>query len=412
MSKIVTPLTVTRIKNAKPKKKEYNLADGEGLSLRIKPSGVKVWLFNYSRPHIKTRTNLSPGRYPDISLSEARAYRSEWKKLLANGIDPKDFIEDQKRQIEHERNATFLAVAEDWIKIKRTKVTERTGKKIWQLLEKHVLPFIGETPVKSLTPAEALKYIRPVSERGTKETARRMCNYINEVMRHALAAGLIEINYLTDINKLIDTPVTVSRPTIKPEELPELMRTLVSSGSSLIIRSLIEFQLHTMVRPIEAASARWVDISLDKKTWVISASDMKMNRSHTVPLSDQVVLLLKKLHSMNGHRTHVFPGKIQPKTHMSSAAANAALRRIGFKGRLTAHGMRALASTVLNEEGFDADIIEAALSHVDKNTTRRAYNRAAYIERRRVMMQWWSDYIDSAAMGNMSMAGIRNLRLV
>jgi integrase len=232
-------------------------------------------------------------------------------------------------------------------------------------------------------------------------------------MRLAVASGHIEVNYLTDITKLFSAPKKQNMATIKPERLPELMLALANASIMKSTRCLVEWQLHTMTRPKEAATARWCDIDLDKKVWVIPEERMKMKKPHTIPLTPQVLALLDVIKAMSGHREYLFPNHRDPKKHANSQSANVALKRMGFAGELVSHGLRSLASTTLNEEGFIPDVIEAALAHIDKNEVRAAYNRAEYIERRRVMMCWWSERIEKAATGNMSLsASKQGLRVV
>jgi integrase len=204
-------------------------------------------------------------------------------------------------------------------------------------------------------------------------------------------------------------------PTLKPSELPRLMQTLNIASIKIVTRCLIEWQLHTMVRPNEAATAKWVDVDFEKQVWTIPADNMKKkgNGDHSVPLTEQTLKLLEFIKPISGHREYVFPADRNPRSHANSSTANMALKRMGFDKELVAHGMRALASTTLNEQGFDPDVIESALAHVDKNEVRRAYNRAEYLVRRRKLMCWWSDHIEQAATGNMSLANAKqSLRLV
>jgi integrase len=188
-------------------------------------------------------------------------------------------------------------------------------------------------------------------------------------------------------------------PSLKPKELPELMKAINYSSIKLVTRCLIEWQLHTMVRPSEAAGAKWSEIDLENNQWLIPAERMKKKRDHTVPLTKQTIELLERLQPISGHREYLFPADRDPKKHANESTANAALKRMGYHKKLVAHGMRALASTTLNEQGFDADVIESALAHVDKNEVRRAYNRAEYLERRRKLMYWWSAHISNAQSG-------------
>ena len=201
-------------------------------------------------------------------------------------------------------------------------------------------------------------------------------------------------------------------PTLIPERLPELMRALNTAYIKITTRCLIEWQLHTMARPSEAAGARWDEIDYENKLWIIPASRMKKRLSHSIPLTSQTLSLLTLMEPISRHREYIFPADRSPDRHTHNQTANAALKRMGFAGELVSHGLRALASTILNEQGFDYDIIESALAHVDKNSVRQAYNRAQYIERRRKMMCWWSEHIEQAAMGNMSLSGIKTLKAV
>jgi integrase len=224
---------------------------------------------------------------------------------------------------------------------------------------------------------------------------------------------LIHANPLSGISKAFNTPKAVNLPTLKPEQLPELMSTLNGASIKLVTRCLIEWQLHTMVRPAEAAGVRWDEISIEKAQWEIPAERMKTSKPHMIPLSHQSLILLNILKPISGHREYVFPADRNPRKPANSQTANMALKRMGFGGRLVSHGLRALASTTLNEQGFDPDVIEAALAHVDQNAIREAYNRAEYLERRKVMMCWWSSHIESAATGNLSLSGsIKHLQVV
>ena len=212
---------------------------------------------------------------------------------------------------------------------------------------------------------------------------------------------------------MFETPAKQHMPTLKPEQLPELMRSIATASIKRTTRCLIEWQLHTMVRPSEAAGTRWDEIDFETKLWTIPAERMKKKKEHIVPLSDQCLGLLEAMKPISHHREHVFPADRNPRTHANSSTGNMALKRMGYGGQLVSHGLRALASTTLNEQGFDPDIIEAALAHVDKNEVRKAYNRAQYLEQRLKLMGWWSEHIEQAATGNMSMAnGNKNLRIV
>lgn len=413
MARKVAPLTNTQIKQARAADKELTLNDGDGLQLRIKTNGSKLWGFKYYHPLTKKRTNISFGRYPEVTLAQAREKRTEARALLAQGTDPRAHREETLAHQMASHNQTFEVFAEKWMALKLQQVKERTAQRAYNSLNKHILPFLGQRPIADIKPREVIKILEPVKVRGNYETIKRLCRYINEIMRLALASGHIEVNYLADVTKLFPAPKKTHMPTLKPEQLPELMQTLHMADIKKLTRCLLEWQLHTMTRPIEAATAKWEEIDLEKKVWVIPADKMKMKKPHTIPLTPQSLALLEYLKPVSGHRPYLFPSQTKPLSHANSQTANMALKRMGFHGKLVSHGLRAIASTTLNEQGFDHDVIEAALAHADPNEVRRAYNRAEYIERRRKMMEWWSEHIEQCASGNFGLANKnQTLRLV
>lgn len=208
-------------------------------------------------------------------------------------------------------------------------------------------------------------------------------------MIYAVNTGLIDANPVSGVGMAFERPKKQNMTTLRPEELPKLMRSLVMSNLSVPTRCLIEWQLLTLVRPSEASGTRWEEIDLDAELWTIPAERMKAKREHIVPLSPQALEILEVMKPISTHREHVFPSMNDPKKPMNSQTANAALKRIGYGGKLVAHGLRSIASTALNEQGFNPDVIEAALAHSDKNEVRKAYNRSTYLNQRRDLMAWW-----------------------
>jgi integrase len=412
MAKTTKQLSDTEIRLAKPRAKEYNLADGKGLYLRIKPIGSKLWLFNYTRPITKKRANLGLGNYPDLTLAGARTKAQEFRNVLAQGIDPQEHRQDLNRKASETYANTFQCVADKWLKLKKPNVSEAYYKKIDDRLSKYIHPKLGKLPIHKITAVEAIQVISPIADENKLETVKKLCRWINEVMVYAVNTGVAPSNPLAGIGKAFNSPKVVNLPTLKPSELPELMSRLNIANTKLVTRCLLEWQLHTMVRPGEAAGTKWEEIDREKKLWTIPAERMKKNRPHIIPLTEQTLSILDILKPISEHREFVFPSDHQPKKSANSQSANRALKRMGFHGRLVSHGLRALASTTLNEQGFEPDIIEAALAHVDSNAVRAAYNRSDYLEKRKKMMQWWSSHIEAAANGNLSLSGSRNLRVV
>lgn len=412
MARTTKPLTNTEVSQAKPKAKVYKLSDGGGLQLRIMPNGTKIWILDYYRPYTKVRTNLSFGNYPSISLAAARSKREEAKELLAQDIDPKEHREELARAEANAHTNTLKRVSQQWLEVKKTKVTAEHAADTWRSLELHIFPTLGNVPIHKITAVKAIDSIKPIAAKGSLETVKRLCQRLNEVMTFAVNSGLITANPLAGIGKAFQSPVKQHQPTIAPTQLPDLMKTIANASIKRTTRCLIEWQLHTMVRPSEASGTRWDEINLESKVWTIPAERMKKKKPHAIPLSPQSIALLEVMRPISGNREHVFPSDRNPKTHTNPATANMALKRMGFDKKLVAHGMRALASTTLNEQGFDPDVIEAALAHTGKNEVRNAYNRAEYIKRRIPLMNWWSEHIENAASGNLSITGTRTLSVV
>ncbi|EMN4128147.1 integrase [Providencia vermicola] len=412
MARKTKPLTDTEIKAAKPQDKDYQLYDGDGLTLLIKSSGSKLWQFRYYRPYTKQRTKQSFGAYPAVTLSDARKLRAESRSLLAKDIDPQEYQKDQIRNSQEAKTNTFQLVAERWWEVKKSTVTEDYGNDIWRSLERDVFPAIGDISVTDIKAHILVQAIQPVQARGALETVRRLCQRINEVMIYAQNTGLIDAVPSINIGKAFEKPKKKNMPSIPPDQIPKLMQTMRTANIILPTRCLFMWQLLTISRPAEAAEARWDEINFETKEWKIPAARMKMNREHTVPLSDAALAILELMKPLSGHREFIFPSRIKPTQPMNSQTVNAALKRAGFGGILVSHGLRSIASTALNEQGFPPDVIEAALAHVDKNEVRRAYNRSDYLEQRRPMMQWWADFIEKADRGSIIEGGIRGISLV
>ncbi|ENZ3965798.1 integrase domain-containing protein [Klebsiella aerogenes] len=393
MARTTRPLTNTEVLRAKALEKDLTLHDGDGLFLIVKTSGKKLWRFRYQRPATKQRTMMGLGAFPALSLADARGLRADYLALLANGIDPQIQAEVAEEQQQIALDSIFSTVAANWFQLKSKSVTPDYAKDIWRSLEKDVFPAIGEFPVQQIKARTLVEALEPIKARGALETVRRLVQRINEIMIYAVNTGLIDANPASGVGMAFEKPKKQNMPTLRPEELPKLMRSLVMSNLSVSTRCLIEWQLLTLVRPSEASGARWAEIDLSAKLWTIPAERMKAKREHIVPLSPQALDVLDVMKPISAHREHVFPSRNDPKLPMNSQTANAALKRIGFGGKLVAHGLRAIASTAMNEAFFNPDAIEAALSHIDKNEIRRAYNRSNYLKKRIELMEWWGKKI-------------------
>ena len=412
MARITKPLTNTEVKQAKAKGKIYTLSDGGGLQLRIKPNGSKLWLFDYHRPYTKKRTCLSFGTFPELSLAEARSNRKAARELLARSIDPKEHRDEENRLNETALSNTLKHIATAWLDVKKAKISADHATDTWRSLELHIFPGLGKVPIHKITAVKTIEIINPIAAKGNLETVKRLCQRLNEIMVYAVNTGLVDSNPLAGISKAYQTPVKQHLPTLKPEQLPTLLKTLAFASIKTTTRCVIEWQLHTMVRPSEAAGARWDEIDSENSLWNIPAERMKSKKPHIVPLSIHALGLLEVMKPISSRSDYIFPSNSNLKKHTNASTANMALKRMGFENQLVAHGLRSLASTILNEEGFDPDVIEAALAHIGKDEVRNAYNRAIYLERRKPLMQWWSEHIEKAATGNMTLASKQALTLI
>ena len=397
MPKVTRPLTNTEIKKATGKAKEYNLADGQGLFLRIRPGGEKYWILNYQRPITKVRANISLGTYPNVSLSSARLIRSDYRNLLEQGIDPKYHRRDSLEAQRQAASNTLSKVAKDWLRIKKSKVSYDYAEDIWRSLELHIFPHLGHTPIHAVRAPMVINVLKPLEAKGSYETVKRLCQRLNEIMVFAVNTGVVtDANPLAGIKDAFLAPTKQHLPTLPPNQLDNLVIRIFKASIRLTTRNLLLWQLHTMVRPGEAAGAQWDEIDFSEKLWTIPAARMKRKRQHIVPLSPEMVGILDEMRVISGRSQFIFPSEVKPRESMNSQTANMALKRMGYRGELVSHGMRSLASTILNEHGFSADIVESALAHTDKNSVRAAYNRADYVQRRRDMMEWWSKRISQS----------------
>ncbi|SMB87292.1 Phage integrase, N-terminal SAM-like domain [Pasteurella testudinis DSM 23072] len=410
MARIVKRLTNTQVDKAKPLEKPYHLADGGGLYLLVKPNGVKTWQFNYYKPITKNRTYISLNNYPDLSLAQARSKREEFKALLAQNIDPQLHQQQEIERQQQADNNTFAKIAAAWFEERRTRAhfSAKTAADTWSMIERHILPHFGELPITQITALMAINAFKPLQIRGTLETLKRAIQKMNEIMTYALHRGIIENNPIANIGKEFDSPTVTHMKAIKPEQLGEFLTALANANLTLTTRLLIQWQLLTMTRPAEAATARYSDINEKERIWTIyiqkGLKTTDEGREHKVTLSKQAIAVLREIKKISGGKTYLFPSIKNPATHINTQTANAAIKRIGYQGKLVAHGMRAIASTVLNEartpdglRRFDKDLIEVALSHINNDDVRMAYLRAEYLPHRFDMLQWWGDYVEQSA---------------
>jgi integrase len=388
-------LSDAKARNAKPRAKPYKISDGGGLFLLIKPSGSKYWRLRYF--FCGKEKTLALGVYPIVTLADARERRTQAQKLLAAGNDPGEARKVAKQVVTTKRLNSFESVAREWLDKRKHEWAPITAEVARDRIEQHILPKLGQRPIADITPPEVLAMLRVVEDRGTLETARRVMQLSGKIFMYAIATGRAERNPVPDLRGALKTPVVKHRSFLAASELPPYLKKLEEYDGSQQTKLGLRLLLLTFVRTIELRGAQWTEIDWDKAEWRIPAERMKMKEQHIVPLSTQAVMVFRQLEILSGKRQYVFQNEHNPKSFMSENTMLFALYRMGYRSRATGHGFRSTASTILNEHGFRADVIERQLAHSERDTVRAAYNHAQYLPERREMMQWWADYLDKVA---------------
>ena len=388
-------LSDATVRNAKAKSKPYKIADGEGLFLLVVPSGAKYWRLKYFFGGKEKL--LALGVYPQITLTDARARRSQARTMLAHGSDPGELKKEAQRQATLKASNSFEAIAAEWLDKRNHHLSESTREVKLRRLEAYVLPKLGAKPIADISAADVLAMLRTLERRGTLEVARRVMQIIGQVFMYAIATGRAERNPVPDLRGAIQTPVVGHHAYLEESELPEFLKNLETYDGHFQTRLALKILLLTFVRTTELRAAEWSEINWDKAEWRIPSARMKMKETHIVPLSNQALATLRELQKLSGNRQYVFPNSHNPSTFMSENTMLYALYRMGYHSRTTGHGFRSTASTILNEHGFRPDVIERQLAHSERNNVRAAYNHAEYLAERRQMMQWWADYLDEVA---------------
>lgn len=390
-------LTDIQIKRAKPQDKPYTRNDGHGLSLLIKPDGSKGWRFRF-RFAGKARL-MSFGSYELVSLAEAREKRDTARKQVANGIDPVEERKAQKLAQKLSTENSFESVSREWHAAKADRWTIAYREEIIKTFEQDVFPFIGKRPISEIKPLELLEVLKRIEKRGALEKTRKVRQRCGEVFRYAIITGRAEYNPAPDLAIALAIPKQKHHPFLSAEELPHFVRDLESYTGSIITKNATKILMMTGVRTQEMRFATWSEIDLIKGIWEIPAERMKMRRPHIVPLSSQVIELFKQLQPITSDYPYVFIGRNDRRKPISKESVNQVIESLGYKGRTTGHGFRHTLSTILHEMGFESAWIEIQLAHVDKNTIRGTYNHALYLDKRKYMMQKYSDFLMNLSTG-------------
>lgn len=395
------PMADTVLATLEPEDKEYRELDGNGLYLRVRPDGSKSWQLRYKKPDGKWSW-LGLGGYGkgdhQLTGAQARQKAAELQADAAEGKNPLATKRARKAAEIEAANNTFEHLAREWYATKCKTWTEGTALRTIGALELHVFPVFGKRPYVSILPMEWMEFLRAMEQKGIIEQARRVRRYCVEVYDLARVTGRAQYNPLEGLHKFLLTKPSENYAYVAHDELPALLRAIRAYGTTDV---RIGLQLLTMLacRPSEIREARWSEFDLDAGLWTIPAERMKRRREHLVPLPSQAVELLRGLHNLTGTYPLLFPGRSDTTKPRSNTVFLMALRRLGYEGRQTGHGFRHIASTILNEHGFDENHIEAQLSHV-KEGVAGIYNKAQYLTQRREMMQWYADHLDTLAAGN------------
>ncbi|PLK47287.1 integrase arm-type DNA-binding domain-containing protein [Uliginosibacterium sp. TH139] len=392
------PLTDTEIRNALPGEKPLRMFDGGGLYLEIAPSGGKWWRLKYRFDGKEKR--LSLGVYPETTLKAARDKRNEARKQLEAGTDPGSARKAEKRRALVSRANSFEAVAREWYSNQEPTWVATHAKDVLRRLESNLFPTLGELPLSEVEPADLLAAVREIETRGARDLAHRVLQVAGQVFRYGVATQRCKRDPTPDLRGALKPHKARNQPAVRPEEVPALLRAI--DGYEAIgdrqTRLALTLCALTFTRTTELIGAEWSEIDLDAGLWIIPSQRMKMRNEHLVPLAKQAIEALLLLQETCCGSRFVFPGRNRDKP-ISNNTMLFALYRLGYKGKMTGHGFRAVASTILNEQGYRPDVIERQLAHCEQNEVRGAYNRAEYLKERRTMMQEWADYLDKLKAG-------------
>lgn len=399
------PLTEMQVRNAKPKDKAYKLFDGGGLYLHVQPSGSRIWRLKFRQPDGKENL-LTFGPYPEITLQDAREKRLEARRLMLQGVNPARQRDDAKRLMAERAANTFEKIAREWYANKVPTWSERTAKNMIVRLEADIFPSIGSRPITELKHRDIIDALRKIESRGATEIAKRLKAVCSQIFSYAIQCGLTERNLVADMKDVLKTRRASHFAAIDADELPAFLASLERNEARMFepTRIAVRMMLLIFVRTSELIETPWSEIDLAKGEWIIPWQRMKRGKltvnpdttNHHVCLSRQALALLRELHSITGGSRYLFPNQRDPKKPISNNTILVALERMGYKGRMTGHGFRALAMSTIKERlGYRHEVVDRQLAHAPRDKVASAYDRAQFLAERKKMMQDWADYIDS-----------------
>lgn len=388
-------LSAKEIEHAKPINRDRKLYDEKGLYLLIATSGSRRWYLKYR--FLGSEKKLGLGHYPEVSLKAARAKRDAARALIDVGKDPSQERQAQRLLAKAATDNTFGVVGREFLDKRAADGLAEATKSKSEWLFAQLEPQLGKMPVSEITAPILLSVLQAVVRSGRLETARRLRSLAGRIMRHAVVTGRAERNPATDLQRALVAPKVRHHPAIiDAGELGALLRAIDTYEGYPSTIGALKLSPHLFQRPGEIRAMRWSELDLDRAKWVIPAERTKMRRPHEVPLSRQAIEIIESMRPISGIADYVFPAFHSRTKPISENTVNQALRRLGYKGAMTAHGFRSTASSLLNEsERWSPDVIERALAHQDQNAIRATYNRASYWKTREEMMQWWSDHLDT-----------------
>ncbi|MDR3751618.1 MAG: tyrosine-type recombinase/integrase [Terracidiphilus sp.] len=392
-------LTDTEIKRAKVAEKAYSLGDGGGLYLWVKPTGGKLWRWSY-RFEGKEKL-MSLGKYPDVSLAQARERHSEARKIFAAGVDPMAQRKVAKAAEKAAVENSFQSITTRWLEHWQEGISPRHVDYVKRRMETDILPCLGARPTAEIEAPELVAMAKAIQERGARDIAKRALETVGQVFRYGIAHGYSKRNPAAEIrpSDILKSTRKVNYARVDARELPALLRNIEVYQGTHVTRLAMKVLAMTFVRTSELIQAKWAEFDLEAARWDIPAERMKMRTPHIVPLATQALETLAILHNLTGHSEWLFPGDRNLKKPMSNNTILKALERMGYKGRMTGHGFRGLASTILHEQGYNHDHIELQLAHAARNAVSAAYNHALYLEPRARMMQDWADFLEQTQRG-------------
>jgi len=391
MARIVSSLTDTKIKHLKPKDKKYKISDGKRLYIVVEPNGRKWWMYEYM--YNGKRTQKSLGDYPEISLKKARELRDKYRQMELNNIPPSMLNKSTKKQYTLENLVLEY--------LDRKNISDKHKRDTINRLNNHVFKYIGSMDIRDIKKIDIVNVFRNLTH--IPETARRLFNILDNTFKYASTLEIVERNIIADVdfNVLVPKKDSKNFPHITDiEDMKKLLKDIENCNCDITVKTALKLAPYLFIRPFPLIAMEWNEIDFENKQWHIPAEKMKKKREHIVPLTDSMIKILKEIQPFTGNKRYIFYSNRSKDKHITTDTLNRALQRLGYKNKMTTHGFRHFAATILNENANKIKVSEKAiaaqLSHTDfKDTMNRVYNKAQYLEERKKLMKWWSDFIDA-----------------